>query len=445
MTDGFTFADAFAGIGGFHAALSELGGSCVWACENDPAAAAIYWNNWGVEAFRDITVEAPAEGTVTVDEHQVFAAGFPCQPFSKSGRQQGMEEARGTLFYNIARILEQVQPALVVLENVRNLSGPRHTHEWDVIITTLRQLGYRVSARPAVMSPHLLPPQLGGGPQVRDRVFITATYVGDRPDRQRLVDEDLPPLVQRRPVAGWDPSRWCIEDWLAPRGTAEERRLQRDYALTDEEKLVIAVWNDFLKNVATAEKLPGFPLWADEFQPRPADGFDESLPPWKLDFLEKNADFYVRHRRPIDAWKRRWQGLEVIPPSRRKLEWQAGSLNRNLYDCLLQFRPSGIRAKPPTYLPAFVAINQTSIVGPRRRRVSPAEAARVQGLPIGFTFGDQADALSYKQVGNGVHVGVVKYVLQKHVERDRDLLPDNIVEAIATPTTETDLSETLAG
>jgi len=111
----FTFADAFAGIGGFHTALSGLGGNCVWACENDAAAAATYWNNWKVEAFRDITVEAPADGLVSVPPHDVFTAGFPCQPFSKSGQQRGMEEARGTLFYNVARVLETQKPSVVIL------------------------------------------------------------------------------------------------------------------------------------------------------------------------------------------------------------------------------------------------------------------------------------------------------------------------------------------
>ncbi len=305
----YTFADAFAGVGGFHAALSDLGGSCAWACENDSVAAAVYFNNWGVDALRDITVEAPADGLVTVPPHDVFTGGFPCQPFSKSGRQQGMEEARGTLFYNIARVLESQRPSVVILENVRNVAGPRHRHEWDVIIQTLRDLGYRVSDHPAVMSPHLMPPALGGGPQVRERVFITATFVGDQPDAGSLLGHELPPLLEAKPVAGWDPKSWRIEEWLAAPGTPEERRLRRKYGLTDDEKLVLAVWNDFLKTVAINEKLPGFPIWADDLRPRPTGGFDARLPAWKLNFLEKNAAFFERHATAITEWKSRWGQL----------------------------------------------------------------------------------------------------------------------------------------
>src|SRR6476620_7907143 len=92
--------------------------------------------------------------------------------------QRGMDEARGTLFWNICEILRVRQPAVVLLENVRNIAGPRHTHEWQVIIRSLRELGYRVSSKPIVFSPHLLPPERGGRPQVRERVFIVGTYVG---------------------------------------------------------------------------------------------------------------------------------------------------------------------------------------------------------------------------------------------------------------------------
>jgi DNA (cytosine-5)-methyltransferase 1 len=88
----------------------------------------------------------------------------------------------------------------------------------------------------------------------------------------------------------------------------------------------------------------------------------------------------------------------------------------------MHFRPSGIRAKRPTYLPALVAITQTSIIGPLKRRLSTREAARLQGLPEGFSFEGQKDSATYKQLGNGVNVGAVWYVLKKHIERDADIL-----------------------
>ena len=125
-TPGFTFVDLFAGIGGFHAALTAMGGKCVFASEIDPHASEVYQRNWGIDPLCDI-VKATTD-RMDVPEHDVLAAGFPCQPFSKSGFQRGMDEARGTLFWNILRVLEDRRPKVVLLDNVRNIAGPRHRH-----------------------------------------------------------------------------------------------------------------------------------------------------------------------------------------------------------------------------------------------------------------------------------------------------------------------------
>ena len=102
----FKYVDLFAGIGGFHAALSAWGGECVMASEIDTDAVKIYRANWGITPKGDITKLAN-ENIVKVPDHDVLVGGFPCQPFSKSGLQKGMDEARGTLFWNIARIIEE--------------------------------------------------------------------------------------------------------------------------------------------------------------------------------------------------------------------------------------------------------------------------------------------------------------------------------------------------
>ena len=125
----FRFIDLFAGIGGFHAAMSAYGGECVYAVEIDKAAADVYRSNWGHDALGDITKDAN-DAVMKVGDHEILAAGFPCQPFSKSGAQRGMDETRGTLYWNILRIIQERKPEIVMLENVRNLAGPRHVHEW---------------------------------------------------------------------------------------------------------------------------------------------------------------------------------------------------------------------------------------------------------------------------------------------------------------------------
>jgi DNA (cytosine-5)-methyltransferase 1 len=134
------------------------------------------------------------------------------------------------------------------------------------------------------------------------------------------------------------------------------------------------------------------------------------FPEWKVDFVRKNERLYMENRRAIDRWLGRHDHLLDFPASRRKLEWQAQKI-QTLNDTVMHFRPSGIRAKAPTYLPALVAMNQTSVVGSRGRRITPAEGARLQGLPEGFRFGHQPESASYRQLGNSIAVGAAKFVL----------------------------------
>lgn len=387
----------------------------MFASEIDPRAAEVYRRNWGLDPLGDITADANDE-TMRVPACDVLTAGFPCQPFSKSGAQRGMEETRGTLYWNILRVIQEHHPKVVLLENVRNLAGPRHLHEWQVIIETLRSEGYLVSDTPGVFSPHLLPPELGGTPQVRERVFISATHIGSgatslRPD----------PAISNQAVDGWDPQSWNLEKHL-PLDDSEEIP---GCELSAAETHWIDAWNDFVELMweeRAGRRLPGFPLWADSWVTTDELRIPRGTATWKADFLRKNAEFYTAHRRVIDQWAKRWDLYSnLFPPSRRKLEWQAQDTPR-LWDTVMHLRPSGIRAKRPTYVPALVAITQTSIVGPRRRRLSVREAARLQGLPEWFDFGDQSDASSFRQLGNGVSVGAVTHVLRSHVERDKEFL-----------------------
>lgn len=216
----FTFTDLFAGVGGFHAALGAMGGEMWFASEIDRNATAVYDYNW-CRPLRDGgddddkkrvngDIVPLTDGQMLVPPTDVLAAGFPCQPFSKSGFQRGMDETRGTLFWNIAQILKEHAPPVIFLENVRNLAGPKHRKTtWVTIVNTLRQLGYRVASEPAVFSPHLLPPHLGGRPQVRERVFILAHKVADGAPND--IDD---PIVTPRPVSGWDPQKWNLRKHL---------------------------------------------------------------------------------------------------------------------------------------------------------------------------------------------------------------------------------------
>ena len=321
MAHKFTYIDLFAGIGGFHAALSSMGGKCVAAVEIDSAAAAVYEANWKVKAYGDIT-QLANDDIVNIPKHDVLVAGFPCQPFSKSGAQKGMEETRGTLYWNILKIIEVHKPVMVLLENVRNLAGPRHAHEWEVIISTLRAEGYRVSSEPAIFSPHLLPPELGGRPQVRERVFIAATYVGVDAQIDGL---EIAPVVTHTPKNGWDPSNWNLRKHLP----LQRSKKINGTELSNDEIYWIDAWNDFVENMwelRNGEKLPGFPIWADAWVHTSKLNIPKGTPTWKADFLTKNAEFYTSHKKFLDKWTKKWGVYtEKFPPS-RKIQLDFGTL-----------------------------------------------------------------------------------------------------------------------
>lgn len=425
----FTFVDLFAGIGGFHAALGAMGGECVYASEWDKDSARIYERNWNLKPDGDITLAANDE-VMNVPPHDVLVGGFPCQPFSKSGKQMGMEETRGTLFWNIAKIIEARNPTIVLLENVQNIAGPRHIHEWKVIIKTLRDLGYRVSSTPMVVSPHLIRPEFGGRPQVRNRVFIAATKIPKGIPNFKS-DVDIPSLDSV--MKDWEPLNWNLERDL-PLDKLKSAKERKPVELGEAEIEWIEAWNDFV--VTMREKLgnaplPGYPIWANDWVHIDELKIPRGTPDWKRNFLEKNALFYTEHRVTLNKWLKRWNHLEHFPPSRRKFEWQAQDA-KTLWETIMHFRPSGIRAKKATYVPALVAITQTTVIGKQKRRISIREGARLQGLPDWFDFVDQKDSLTYKQLGNGVNVGAVYNVIRAQVLRDLDLLAEktNLTRAI---------------
>ena len=421
----FKYADLFAGVGGFHAAMSASGGDCVFVSEIDPDAVRVYQHNWGA-GVRPAPGRPVVEGDIValtepavpswLPELDVLCAGFPCQPFSKSGFQRGISETRGTLFFNIAKVLEARRPSVIMLENVRNLAGPRHVDTWTTIVRTLRDLGYRVSSTPTVLSPHRIKPEDGGSPQIRDRVFILGTYVGSE---QAWRDSDVAPTLPRALQSDWSPDGWDLERDLP---LEPESAGTATYRLAPSETRWVEVWEDLvqaLREAREGSRLPGFPLWADAWKKSPS--IPRGTPRWKMDFLRKNSQFFVNHQDTIETWWTKHPDFFDFPASRRKLEWQAQDA-ASMWDCVLHFRPSGIRVKRATYAPALVAITQTSVLGPRRRRMTPREAARLQGLPDWFDFGEQPDAATYKQLGNGVAVGAAYHVFRRHVLGDPDVL-----------------------
>ena len=441
MKPKFTFIDLFAGIGGFHHALDKIGGRCVLACEFDEEARLVYENSFPsengkkykfVENIRSITrhaiddensLKTPRQINRIVPDHDLLCGGFPCQPFSKSGEQRGIRDTtRGTLFFDIVQIIESKRPKYLFLENVRNIAGPRHEDTWQTVIGSIRELGYHVSSNPMIFSPHLLPPSRGGAPQVRERVFIVGVRDDLPNDPLISIAEFNNELIEKKL---WDPSQWRIADFLDA-DTAIPNLQQ--YEISDNELMYVNAWDYFVKNIDT-DHLPGFPIWYFAFTEKPE--ITQGMPDWEKNFRVKNSAFFNEHRSFIKEWSQmRWgaakQKVGEFPQSRQKFEWQASKYHpskrgRTLSDLVLQFRPSGIRVKPPTYLPALVAISQTSVVGPalrarskgKFRKLTPIEAARLQSMPESvYSTKIVSDQAAYKQLGNAVNVGVIRAVAE---------------------------------
>lgn len=157
----FTFIDLFAGIGGFRIPLQELGGKCVFTSEFNYHAQKAYELNFGEVPFGDIT----KIDISIVPKHDILCAGFPCQPFSISGKMKGFEDTRGTLIYHVFEIIEKCKPEVVFLENVKHLVYHNKKTTLTTIIQHLEEFGYLVSKQVLNASDF-------GVPQNRERIII---------------------------------------------------------------------------------------------------------------------------------------------------------------------------------------------------------------------------------------------------------------------------------
>ena len=432
------FVDLFCGIGGFHSALHRLGHECVFATDIDKAAAETYELNWGkpggFDVHRDIR-----EVLDEIPEMDVICAGFPCQPFSKSGAQQGFQDqTRGTLFHDICFLAEKHKPKVLFLENVPHLVKHDNGNTFSVIQKRIDELGYDFQW--AILSPHKF-----GVPQVRTRVYIVAV----RKDLAKGRDFSFP--------QGFEEVELDVRSVL-------DNKVDKKYDLTDKELAWLNMWEEFLINVNTETKLPGHPIWADAFigdEVLPGDleqysvadlldigaewsGYgwvkpvdksmtkDElikavSLPLWKQNFVKKNRILYHSNKKYIDRWLKRWnifdvdeEGKRLIPVSRTKYEWQAGPDSRTNWENIFQFRPSGIRVKRGDYFPALVAMAQIPVVGWLRRHITPKECARIQSFDVDGVYGapfelGTNDGQAYKQLGNAVNVNMI-YMIQERID-----------------------------
>ncbi len=155
------YIDLFAGIGGFHQAMTFFHGNCQFASEWDKEAARTYRENYLIKPFGDITQIRAQD----IPQHDLLCAGFPCQAFSISGKQKGFADTRGTLFFDIVRIVKYHHPKVLLLENVRNFERHNKGKTLGTVISVLEKLNYSVFYK-VLNASHF------GLPQNRERIFI---------------------------------------------------------------------------------------------------------------------------------------------------------------------------------------------------------------------------------------------------------------------------------
>jgi DNA (cytosine-5)-methyltransferase 1 len=163
----FKFIDLFAGIGGFRIALQNVGGKCVYTSEWNEGAQKTYQVNFGEVPFGDITKEVTKN--YIPEKFDVLCAGFPCQAFSIAGYQKGFTDTRGTLFFDLEKIIETKRPKVVFLENVKNLVSHDKGNTLKIILEILEEkLGYKAYTKILNSATH------ANVPQNRERIFIVA-------------------------------------------------------------------------------------------------------------------------------------------------------------------------------------------------------------------------------------------------------------------------------
>ena len=218
---GVKYIDLFAGIGGFHTAMKSFGAQCVFSSEWDKHAQKTYYENYNIMPEGDIT-KINAED---IPSHDILCAGFPCQPFSISGKRMGFEDTRGTLFFDVARIAKYHKPNILFMENVRNFATHDNGNTLKTVADTLDEIGYNLWYKVLNASHY-------GLPQNRERIYM----IGIRKDID-LKQFNFPSPTFEQVI---------LKDFILPDSETEKYIINREDMVIDESKIpTISLLNEY--------------------------------------------------------------------------------------------------------------------------------------------------------------------------------------------------------
>ena len=413
------FIDLFAGLGGFHLALKQLDYQCVFACEIDDRLRALYKENFKHEPKGDIR-EVDIQNDIP--EHDILCAGFPCQPFSQANHgSDGFDCPKsGDLFDYVVKILKAKQPCYFILENVAYLKKHDNGKSWEKVQADLKSAGYQVNE--SFFSPHQF-----GIPQIRKRMFIVGS-LSDVPCLPELSSYDEPD----------------IRDIL-------EKNPPEAQQLSEQQIKCLEAWQNFLELFPKDEELPSVPIWSREFGatypfkhttpyalgadelrkldckgnygtrlkdlddngvwenlPAYAKREQDTFPPWKVQYINQNREFYKEHKSQINKWRPQILGF---PRTYQRFEWNCKGEERDIWKLIIQFRGSGVRVKKPQTAPTLVVRStQVPIIGWEKRYMTPKECARLQSIE-GIEL-PQPDSRALNALGNAVNVEIVRRIAE---------------------------------